>query len=716
MIKYKKNIDNIVILTFDKAGQNTNIINHEISKVLLPVLKKLEEELQKGQLKGVIITSAKKHFLEGGDLDYLYTAKPADAEMIYQKAQDLKSLYRRLERLGVPIVAAINGKASSTGFELTLACHHRIALNRPYTLIGFPETQLGFIPGGGGIGRLIWMIGMKKAFPLVAKGQLLNAMEAFKEGLVDELVENRGDLITQAVKWIETHQNIKQPWDKKKGAYSAYNVKTHATAEWIAQTSAEMVKRYKRNYPAVTAILDIMVSGISFDFDTVSKVESRHFTQLVLSPTAKNMTRTFWYDINAIKKGKTRPKGFGRFRPRQIGVIGSGAMGSAIAAVSAMVGIEVVLKDVSTAIADRGKLKAQRIIAAEVEKNKLTKAEGDKILNLITTTNSVKAFENCDLVIEAVFENVGIKSKVIKDAVNYMDEYAMFATNTSSLSISRLAKESTLPENFIGLKFFHPAEKTKLVEVIKGVNTSDETVAKAIDFVRKLRKTPIVISDRRGFFTTRIMETYAIEGIALLKDGCFPAIIEQTAIKAGMQQGPLAMMDEISIANTLKFEELKRKYIGKEYWHNDELALLDKMVNEHKRPGKKSKKGFYEYINGEKELWEELPQHFQPNPQTFSEAEITERLMFVQALEAMRCLESGVIDSVEEVNIGSVYGWGFAAHKGGVLQYVNDYGLPQFLERTNELCKKYGKRFKPPQILIDKVETSHLGISSIEKK
>jgi 3-hydroxyacyl-CoA dehydrogenase / enoyl-CoA hydratase / 3-hydroxybutyryl-CoA epimerase len=707
MIKYKKSIDNIVELTFDMKGQTRNIINHSLVNILTPILNQLDRELKSSQLKGIILTSAKKNFIEGGYIDYLYHATKEDAPNIYRQAEELKQIFRRLESLEVPVVAAINGKTTSTGFELALACHYRVALNASHTLIGFPEVHLGIIPGGGGTGRLIWMIGMKKAFPIIAEGQLFQANEALKMGLVDELVDDADSLIARAKKWILSNQDAQQPWDKKKGSYSAYNVKKPATAEWIAKTSATTITRYKRNFPAITAILDIMVNGIAFDFDTVSKIESRYFTELTLSNTAKNMMQTFWYDLNAVKGGKARPKGYGRFRPRKIGVIGAGEMGSAIAATAAATGLEVVLKDVSKTVAERGKAKACRILEGKALHNEITKAEAERATALIKPTNSVKDFEDCDLVIEAVFENIDIKSKVIRESDNFMDEYAMFASNTSSLSISKLAKETTRPENFIGLKFFNPVETEQLVEVICGTKTSEETIARGIDFVRKLRKIPIVIQDKRGFFTTRVMEAYALEGIALLKDGCLPAVIEQMAVNHGMKKGPLAMMDDMSIANTLKFEELKLKYIEEDYTYHEELKIMREMVNVHQRPGRKSQKGFYDYTEQKTELWSELTTHFHAaQDNQISKKEIIERLMFIQVLEAMRCLDTKVINSVEEVNIGSVYGWGFAAQKGGVLQYVNDYGVEKFLERTKEFCAKYGDRFAPPQNLIDRVEAA----------
>jgi len=707
MIKYKKNIDNIVILTLDMKGQNVNLINHKISSVLLPVLDYLEKEANGGRLKGVIITSGKKRFLEGGKLDYLYEATIDQAEEIYKKTQELKKLYRRLETLGVPVVAAINGSAIGAGYELTLACHHRIGLNETKALIGSPEVKLGLIPGGGAISRLTWMLGVERVLPLIVEGRLLRPTEALNVGMLDELVETEQELMEQAREWICENPNVQQPWDKRKGAYSSSNVKDRQTGKWIAKSSAQLIKKYKRNHPAITAIYDIMVNSISLDFDTANRIESRYFTQLVTHQTSKNMTKVFWYDLNAIKGGIARPKGFGRFRPRQVGIIGAGQMGSAIASITAQVGVEVILKDVSMPIASRGKLRAEKIFEKKIKAGFITKTEVDKAMALITPTNVVSDFESCDLVLEAVFENLAVKSKVIKSASSYMDEYAMFASNTSSLSISRLARASSMPESFIGLKFFHPVESTRIVEVIQGVNTSKETVAKAIDFVRKIRRIPIVIKDRRGFFATRVMEAYALEGIAMLKDGCLPSILEQTALKAGMTLGPLAMMDEISIANTLNFEEKKMKYFPK-YWYSAELDVMRRMVNDFGRSGKWSKVGFYEYLDDEQLLWKDLVMHFHEETIDFTEEEITERLMFVQALEALRCLESGVIDSVEEVNIGSIYGWGFARHKGGVLQYINDYGINEFLQQTKMLCKKYGERFKPPKILIEQVKKGEL--------
>ena len=489
MIKYQKNIDQIVLLTLDMKGQGQNIINHKISDALVPVLDRLETEVSKRQLKGVIITSAKKHFLEGGKLDYIYQAKASEADIIYKRTEALKNIYRRLERLGVPVVAAINGNVTGAGYELTLACHHRIALDNSEILIGCPEVKLGLIPGGGAITRLTWLLGIEKALETLIVGELVRPREAKERGLIDELVTEEKFLVETARQWICKHSKAQQPWDTKAGIYTKTSVKDSETAEWIAATTARMMKEFRQNQPAVTSILDIIVNAISMDFDTATRIESRYFTKMVVHPVTKNMIKTFWMDTKAIKKGIARPKGFGRFRPRKIGVIGAGQMGCAISAIASAAGLEVILKDVSKPLADRGKMRAKKILDKKVKQKRITKEEVESAITRIAATNHVKDFDQCDLVLEAVFENVSVKTKVIKEASSYMDEYSMFASNTSSLSISRLAKASIRPDNFIGLKFFHPVENTRIVEIIRGVQTSDETVAKAIDFVRQIKKT-----------------------------------------------------------------------------------------------------------------------------------------------------------------------------------------------------------------------------------
>lgn len=706
MIKYQKNIDKIVTLTLDMKGQAHNIINHQISQVFLPILEKLEHEVQQEQVKGIIITSAKKTFLQGGNLDYLFHAQKSEADIIYQKIELLKSVYRRLEQLRVPVVAAINGTATGTGYELTLACHYRIALKSPKLLLGMPEVKLGFIPGGGGISRLSWLLGIEKAMPLLIDGRLVSENEALELGMIDEIVEDQQALMDRARAWIIANPNAQQPWDQQKHKKGDLQIHHPRNAQWIADTNAQLLKRFKGNIPAITVIFDIIVNSVSLDFDTATTIESRYFTQLITSPEAKNMTKTFWYDLNTIKKGVARPRGFGRFRPRRIGVIGAGQMGCGITAMATLAGMEVVLKDVSKPIADRGKMKVERILSEQLQQKHITQPELTAALNCVHTTNLVSDFEECDLVLEAVFENIGIKSKVIREASVHIDEYAMFASNTSSLSISRLARESSEPANFIGIKFFRPVQQTRLVEIIRGVKTSDETVAKAIDFVRKIRKVPIVIQDRRGFFTTRVMEAYGLEGIALLKDGCLPNVIEQTAINAGMQQPPLMMMDAMSISNTLMFEERKMK-IFSPYWYTDEVEVMRKMVHELNRPGVMSQRGFYDYDGDAPRLWSGLVESFHVQQGkvitcVFSNQDIMERLLFVQSLEALRCLESRVLDTVEEINLASVYAWGFARHKGGVLQYINDYGVQAFADRAKVLAASYGQRFAPTQILLDK--------------
>lgn len=690
MIKLQKDTKHIVTLTFDQRGKKTNIINHKIDDVLLPVIEYLEQEKSQGRLRGVIITSAKKGFLQGGELDYLYKEK--NAKVIFEMTERLKSLYRRLELLNVPIVAAINGSALGTGYEFALVCHHRIALDDFRIKIGLPEVNLGFIPSSGGVVRLTWMLGLE-AFEILTQGKLFSPQKALERGLIDAIQPDEGALMEAAKEWIEHHPKPLQIWDAKNGEHPFSNIKSPKVARWIKHTTAYLAKTTKYNYPAQQAIFNIMTDGMSLNFDTASRISSRQFAHLMVSQTTKNMTKAFWYDLMKIKKGISRPRGFGKFRPRKVGIIGAGIMGCGIAYTCAAAGMQVILKDVSKPIADRGKKRIDIIVKQELNQYRLTKEVAGSILGSITTTNSAKDFDDCDLVIEAVFENEAIKAKVIKEAEQYLDEYAFIGTTTSSLSISRLSKSAISSENFIGLRFFSPAQQMPLVEIIKGNKTSEETLGRAFDFVRAIGKVPIVVNDRRGFYTVRVTEMYAIEGISLLLEGVPPAVVERVGINMGMSQGPLEMLDELSLAQLLKFEESKLKVIGAAYYHKKELEVLRHFVNDLNRKGKTSKAGFYEYDDdGNKKLWEGLQEEFNFN-HDYDLKEIEERLFFIQSLEALRCIEKEVLDTEEEANIGSIFGWGFPSYKGGVLQYIEDYGKEKFIKRAAEYEKRLGKKY-----------------------
>lgn len=706
MIKYRKDTDDIVTLTLDMKGSVFNVLNHKISEAFEPVIEQLQSEIRINQLSGVIFTSDKKNFLAGGNLEYIYQVD--SAADVFEFTENIKGIFRKIEQLGVPVVAAINGSALGSGFELALACHHRIAVKNPRTRIGFPEIRLGLMPSGGGVTRLVWLNGLKKTYPILTAGRLYRPIEALKYEIIDEVAVDEKELIQKAKNWIFDNLDYKRPWDQAKYDIPGGNIETPHITKWIAETNARLMKKTKGNFPAFQAILGTMVEAASVDFDTANRIESRFFTELIRSKTARNMVKAFWFDLNKIKSNHSRPKGFGKFRPKRIGIIGAGRMGSAIATVCATSGLNVIIKDVSMVIAERGRKYCDLLLEKRVGEGSLTTEEKNIIFNKIQITDKFKDFQDCDVVIEAVFENINLKQRVIRETEVYLDEFTLFATNTSNISISRLAKASDNAEDFIGIHFYAPAETQLLVNIIVGEKTSDETVARAYDFVRNIGKIPIIIRDRRGFYTPRVSSMYAMEGLALLNEGVPPVVIERLGMKAGMGKGPLAMLDEMSLATTLIFERRKQEHFTNIYYHQKEIEVLAKMVNELKREGAISKAGFYDYSDDTPRLWDGLKAYFDINETYPDEKEVIDRFMFVQAIEAVRTLEQGTIRSVEEANIGSIWGWNFPPFKGGVLQYINDYGLNNFIEKAAILEKQYGIRFSLPNLIRDKAEKGEL--------
>lgn len=703
MIKYRKDTDDIVTLTLDMKGGAFNIINHKISKVFEPVLIQLQKEVAKNQLIGVIIKSDKKNFLTGGDLEYIHQID--DAKTVFDYTEEIKGLFRQLEQLGIPVVAAINGSATGSGFELALACHHRVAIENPNIRLGFPEVRLGLMPSAGGVTRLVWLNGLEKTYPILTDGKLYRPLEALKHEIIDDIAKNEKEMIQKAKEWIFDNLDYKRPWDRSDYTIPGGNIESPNIIRWIAVANAGLMKKTKGNFHAIQAILGTMVEAASVDFDTANRIESRFFTELILSKTTRNMVKAFWFDLNTIKNNHSRPKGFGKFRPKQVGIIGAGRMGSAIATVCATHGMRVILKDVSHSIAERGRRYCDLLLQKKVTKGSMTVDEKSTIFNRIQISDKFQDFESCDVVIEAVFENLNLKRRVIRETEIHLDEFTLFGTNTSNISISKLGKASNNPEDFVGIHFYAPAEERYLVDVIVGQKTSDETIARAFDFVRSIRKVPIIIRDRRGFFTPRISSMYAMEGLALLNEGVSPVVIERLGNKAGMGKGPLAMLDEMSLATLLLFERRKQEWYGDIYYHKNEIKVLEKMVEDLKREGAISKKGFYDYSEETPKLWSELNQHFDIKNTYPDETAVIERFMFVQAIDAARALEEGTINSVAEANVGSILGWNFAPFKGGALQYINDYGLNEFVEKAKLLEAKYGSRFKLPEIILNKVAT-----------
>ncbi len=696
MIKYQKDTDNIVTLTLDMSGRQHNVINHEIGDLFLPVLQHLKEEKSRGKLRGVILTSAKKTFLSGGDLAYLYQAN--NPEEIFAFTEKLKKFLRDLESPGVPVVAAINGTTLGTGFEVALACHRRILLDAPKTVVGLPEVHMGLIPGAGGIIRLMWLLGIEKAYQILTGGRKYSPREALEVGIVDELAKDRKEMLDKAKNWLLATKEGRRPWDRQNGSVPGGTAKSPAMAMRITQLAANLADQY--NYPAPQAILNVLAEGSKVDFDTACRIESRYYTALLRSDETKNMIKAFWFDYYYIEEGKNRPMGFGKFRPKKIGVIGAGQMGSGIALVCAMSGMEVVLKDVSKSIAERGRELVTNRLDHLILQGEASAEERWQILQRIRTTETSKDFETCDLVIEAVFENQNVKQKVTKEAEEYMDEYSIFGSNTVSIPITKLAQISIRPEHYVGLHFFHPAEEVPLVEIVRGAKTSEETIARAFDFVRAIQKTPIIVKDDWGFYAARVQNTFILEGITMLQEGYPPALIENIGTQAGMPKGALALADDLGLELVLRYEQQAAEHYGAKYVQHPAVSVLAKMLEVLRRPGKHKKAGFYEYNNdGERQLWSELHLHFPVTQQNFDLKELAQRLIFAQVIEAVWCMQEKVIFSVAAANLGSIYGWGFPAFKGGVIQYVNDYGLEFFLNQCKQFEKAFGQRFRAPKLI-----------------
>ncbi len=696
MIKYQKDTDHIVTLTLDMQGRAQNVINHEIGDLFLPVLQHLKEEKVRGTLRGVILTSAKKTFLSGGDLDYLYQAEnPAE---IFAFTEKLKKFLRDLESPGVPVVAAINGTALDTGFEVALACHRRIVLDTPGATVGLPETRMGLIPSAGGIIRLMWLLGIEKAYPILVGGRQYSPREALEAGIVDELAKDRRDMLEKAKRWLLSTQEGRRPWDRRHCQLPGGTAKDVHIARQLAQWTANQARTNRQ--PAHQAILNIIAEGSKVDFDTACRIESRYYTALLRSQETKNRIKAFWFDHNFIEEGKNRPKGFGKFRPRKVGVIGAGQMGSGIALACAIHGMEVVLKDVSKSIAERGRELASNRLQLLTQQGEISTDTQPLVLQRIRTTETSKDFENCDLVIEAVFENQNVKQKVTKEAEEYMDEYSIFGSNTISIPITKLAQISARPENYVGLHFFHPAEEAPLVEIVRGAQTSDETVARAFDFVRAIRKIPIIVKDDWGFYAARVQNTYILEGITMLQEGYPPALIEHMGRQAGMPKGALAMADDLGLDLVLRYEQQAAEHYGAKYIQHPAVRVLTAMIQTLQRPGKAKKAGFYEYPDGqERSLWTGLSEHFPVTRTTFNAKELTERFLFAQVIEAVWCMQEQVIQSAPAANLGSLYGWGFPESTGGVIQYISSYGVMPFLAQCKVYETAFGQRFRAPRLI-----------------
>ena len=679
---YEKDANGVVTVTMDMDGPVNSM-----SEAFLPALRETVEKLEaETDLTGVVLASTKKTFFAGGDLNSLCQVTEENAETFFNEAQAIKAEFRRLEKLGKPTVAAINGAALGGGLELALACHYRIAWDNKAVQLGFPEVTLGLLPGGGGVGK---------------------AKEA---GLINETVESLDDLIPRAKDWIAENQDneaaFTQPWDTKGYKIPGGNANHPAVAQMLPVASAMIAQKTRGLLPAPVKILDVAVSAMRVDFDTAMRIESRGLTELALTPVAKNMINTFFFNLNQINGGASRPKDIEPQTTKKVGVLGAGMMGQGIAYVSAMAGIEVILKDISQEAAEKGKAYTEGLLKKRVERGRMTEDKAQQVLDLITPTAENSDLNGCDLIIEAVFENMALKHEITKELEPCLAEGGVWGSNTSTLPITQLAEASASAENFIGIHFFSPVDKMPLVEIIMGENTSDLALAKAFDYTKQIRKTPIVVNDSLGFFTSRTFGTYLDEGVRLLTEGLHPNQIDNLGKAIGMPVGPLMVYDEVSLELSRKAWVTWKDMGVLDNWGDGTITrdVIDTMVGEHGRGGRHHGGGFYEYgEDGSKAIWPGLMDLYYNADASVSEDDIKDRLLFRQVIEALKCLETNVLRTVADGNIGSIMGIGAPAWTGGLIQFVNTYGLERFSARCAELASQYGDRFDAPAIVGEKI-------------
>ncbi|MEU3346153.1 3-hydroxyacyl-CoA dehydrogenase NAD-binding domain-containing protein [Streptomyces sp. NPDC006700] len=710
-IRWEQDDTGVVTLVLDDPNQSANTMNQAFRDSLAAVADRLEAE--RDSVRGVILTSAKKTFFAGGDLRDLIRVTPDTAQDLFDGGLALKRNLRRIETLGKPVVAAINGAALGGGYELALACHHRIALDTPGMKIGCPEVTLGLLPGGGGVVRSVRMLGITDALlKVLLQGTQYNARRAQENGLVDEVATSQEELLVKARAFIDANPESAQPWDKPGHRIPGG---TPANPKFAANLPAFPASLRKQTngapYPAPRNILAAAVEGAQVDFETAQVIEARYFVELAAGQTSKNMIQAFFFDLQAVNSGASRPRGVEPRQVRKVAVLGAGMMGAGIAYACARAGIEVVLKDVSAEAAAKGRGYSEKLCAKAVAKGRTSQEKADAVLARITPTAEAADLAGCDAVIEAVFEDPALKHKVFQEIEQVVAPDALLCSNTSTLPITLLAEGVERQADFIGLHFFSPVDKMPLVEIIKGEGTGDEALARAFDLVRQINKTPIVVNDSRGFFTSRVIGQFINEGVAMVGEGIEPASVEQAAAQAGYPAKVLSLMDELTLTLPRKIRAESRRAVeeaGGTWTPHPADAVVDRMVDEFGRTGRSGGAGFYEYgEDGSRTgIWPGLREHFTKPGHEIPFRDMQERMLFAEALDTVRLLEEGVLTSVADANIGSVLGIGFPGWTGGVLQYINGYdgGVPGFVERARELAGRYGERFAPPALLVAKAE------------
>ncbi len=702
-MRFEKDADGIVTITWDMPGRTMNVLSQESMADFRTAIESITAD---ETVTGVIITSGKPAFLAGADLGELggSSGGGAEDEMValraaFDNAYAFNKLLRELETCGKPVVAAINGTALGGGLEICLACHHRVVADNPGIQLGLPESKVGLLPGGGGTQRLPRLIGAGNALPLILQGTSLSPEKALAQGIVHKVVPAE-QLLAEARRWIKEEGDAVQPWDKKGYKVPGGNPYENATTFVIG--NAMLRKQTHMNYPAQANIMKCVYEGLLVPIDAGLRIESRYFVDLLRRPESKNMIRSLFLSMQELNKLARRPADVDQYDVKKLGMLGAGMMGAGIAYVSAMAGMEVILIDQSQEGAEKGKQYSVGLLDKQVARGRMTEAQKEEVLARIIPTTDYDQLKGADLIIEAVFEDRGIKADVTKRAEAMLAEDAVFGSNTSTLPITGLAQASVRPNNFIGIHFFSPVDKMPLVEIIMGKETSAETLAKAMDYVKKIRKTPIVVNDSRGFYTSRVFGTYVGEGIQMLAEGVKPALIENAGRMTGMPVPPLMLNDEVSLELGYKVRQQTKKDLGDAYKETPIDKLVEDLVIKHGRLGKKAAKGFYDYpSDGPKRLWPGLGDLVETKDEQPDVNELRLRFMVIQALETARCFEENVLTDVRDADVGAILGWGFAPYTGGPLSFIDTMGVQEFVATCERLAQLYGERFMPNKLLRD---------------
>jgi 3-hydroxyacyl-CoA dehydrogenase/enoyl-CoA hydratase/3-hydroxybutyryl-CoA epimerase len=692
LFEFEVGADGIGILSINQVNNPTNLFSTEFITSYIELSNNVVADKD---IKGMILTSGRSMFMPGADLRELQTMGD-DPQKTFDGTMQMHQSLRALETAGKPFVAAINGTAMGGGLELCLTCHHRIVLNNVKIKLGFPEAKVGLLPAGGGNSKVPYLLGIQNSLMYLLQGKEVRPAQALKDGLIDDLAESQEELIQKAKDWILANPNPVQPWDNKKHRVPGGDVWSANGVQTLVGAAGNLGKMAHGNYPAQSYIMKVIHDGLPITIDRALEIEARYFIKLLASKEAKNMIRTGFMELQKAKKGIARPKTEPKYEIKKLGILGAGMMGAGIAYVSAKAGMNVVLKDVSQEGADKGKAYSKAILDKAISKNRSTPEKAEALLSKIEATADPASMKDCDLVIEAVFEDPKLKAIVTAETEAVLGADKVYASNTSTIPITELAKASSRPDNFIGIHFFSPVEKMPLVEIIVGEKTEAKAIAAAVDYTVAIGKIPIVVNDSRGFYTSRCFGTFVSEGSFMVEEGVPAAMVENVAKAEGMAVGPLAVIDEVTLTLGLHVYE-SDPTPNKPAFQERSYKMQKDLVDNHDRKGKKWGAGFYDYPKGlPKKLWPGLAEKYNANVDYLDKETVGKRILHRQAIEAFKCLEEGVLNSVVDGDLGSVLGWGFPIFTGGALSYIDFVGMQQFVAECDDFSSRFGARFAVP--------------------